>query len=154
MEDGIIAIEEYMKHEWRKGNVVGALLVDVKNAFPSVSHPRLLHNLQDRQIPEPLVALTESFLTNRRTNIHCSDYTSDPLEATVSIPQGSPISAILYLFYNAPLLEISSDTTTITSYGWADDIIYPAAQLQVRMVLEVHTLQWGTRSASILDNVR
>jgi hypothetical protein len=44
-EDGIIAIEEYMKHEWRKGNVVGALLVDVKNAFPSVAHPRLLHNL-------------------------------------------------------------------------------------------------------------
>ena len=159
-EDGIIAIEEYTKHEWRKGNVIGALLVDVKNAFPSVSHPRLLHNLRDRRIPEPLVALTESFLTNRCTNIRCSDYTSDPLEATVGIPQGSPISGILYLFYNAPLLEISNDTTKITSYGWAEDIIYLAAQpqvAQVRTVLEqasVHALQWGARSASILNKVK
>jgi hypothetical protein len=49
-----LAVEEFIKHEWCKGNVVGALLVDVKNAFPSVLHSHLLHNLRKRRTPEPL----------------------------------------------------------------------------------------------------
>ena len=44
-EDGIVAIEERVKHKWRHKNVVGALLIDVKNAFPTVSKPRLIHNM-------------------------------------------------------------------------------------------------------------
>jgi ribonuclease HI len=159
-DDGIIAIEEYIKHEWRRGNVVGALLVDVKNAFPSVSHPRLLHNLRTRRIPEPLVKLVGSFLTSRKTCIRCADYTSPQMDCTIGIPQGSPLSGILYLFYNAPLLEIQHPNAQVRSQGWADDIIYLSSAntvAEARAALEYTgdaALTWGTRSASTLDKVK
>jgi hypothetical protein len=159
-DDSIIAIEEFIKHEWRRGKVVGALLVDVKNAFPSVSHPRLLHNLRDRRIPEPLVKLIESFLSGRKTSIRCADYTSLQVSCTVGIPQGSPLSRILYLFYNAPLLEIHDDDSLIRSQGWADDIIYLASASSVTeagTILERtgdRSLEWGARSASVLDKIK
>ena len=159
-EDGVTTIEEYTKHEWWKGNVVGALLINVKNAFPSVSHPRLLHNLRERRIPEPLVSLIGSFLTGRQTKIKCSDFTSQPFDCTVGIPQGSPLSGILYLFYNAPLLNIQCSDLATLSLGWADDIIYLASRPTVRQVREAlepagdAALQWGVRSASTLDKVK
>ena len=159
-EDGITTVEEYIKHEWRKGNVVGALLIDVKNAFPSVSHPRLLHNLRERRIPEPLVMLIGSFLTNRRTTIKCSDYTSQLYDCTVGIPQGSPLSGILYLFYNAPLLTAHNSDPANRCLGWADDIIYLAAKQTVKQVRDIlepageAALQWGAKSASILDKIK
>ena len=123
-EDGIIAITERIKNEWRKGNVVGALLINVKNAFPSVSKQWLLYNLWKRKIPKVLVSLITSFLLNRSSSIKCSNYTSPQHPCDISIPQGSPLSGILYLFYNANILDVTSINITLNSQGWADDIIH------------------------------
>ena len=68
-EDSIIAITERIKNEWRKGNIVGALLINVKNAFPSVSKQWILHNLRKHKIPKVLVSLIASFLSNRSSSI-------------------------------------------------------------------------------------
>jgi hypothetical protein len=51
------------------------------------------------------------------------DYESSIEKVDLGIPQGSPISPILYLFYNADLLEESEDLVlSITSMGFIDDI--------------------------------
>ena len=41
----------------------------------------------------------------RRTSIWIGDYTSAEEEVQVGIPQGSPLSLILYLFYSVELVE-------------------------------------------------
>ena len=156
-EDGIIAITERIKNEWRKGNVVGALLIDIKNAFPSISKQRLLYDLQKRRIPEVLVSLIASFLSNRSSSIKCSDYTSPQHPSDIGIPQGSPLSGILYLFYNADILDITSISITLNSQGWADDIIHLSSArtvAEIRPALHLagtHSLTWGVHSASVLD---
>lgn len=99
------------------------LSLDVSKAFDRVSHPRLIHNLRKRQIPILLTNWISSFLSNRRTMIRIGNYTSQEMKISVGIPQGSPISPILYLFYNADLLDACSDLSLRTeATGFVDDV--------------------------------
>ena len=46
-----------------------------------------------------------------------------PRQLSASVPQGSPLSPILFLFYNGPLLEaLDRAGLPITPVGFADDI--------------------------------
>jgi len=45
------------------------------------------------------------------------DIEFDMYQVDIGIPQGSPLSLILYLFYNADLLETASDKDIQTT-GW------------------------------------
>jgi ribonuclease HI len=99
------------------------LSLDVSGAFDYVSHIRLQHNLRKRQLDPKLVKLIGSFLQHRTTTLHFDNYTSKPFHTNTGIPQGSPLSPILYLFYNADLLESCNDKELGTSaIGYIDDI--------------------------------
>lgn len=67
--------------------------------------------------------LIESFLKVRTTTLRLGTDTSAPVRTSTGVPQGSPPSPILYLFYNADLLEIGSrpDLNMCTS-GYIDDV--------------------------------
>jgi Reverse transcriptase (RNA-dependent DNA polymerase) len=99
------------------------LCLDAKEAFNRVSKTRLLHNMRKRRIPSQILNWTASFLANRRTEIKVSEYTL--LERTVfaGISQGLSISPILYLFYNADLLECCDSIRLRTSLsGFVDNV--------------------------------
>ncbi|KAI5891867.1 uncharacterized protein SCHCODRAFT_02478998, partial [Schizophyllum commune H4-8] len=53
--DAVMYLVQRIKDAWRVGKVVSVLFKDISQAFPSVSHPRLLHNLRRRRVPEVLV---------------------------------------------------------------------------------------------------
>ena len=83
----------------------------------------MIHNLRKRRVPERIVGWIFSFLSERFTSIRLQDFESEIEKVNLGIPQGSPISPILYLFYNADLLEESLDISlSITSTGFVDDI--------------------------------
>ena len=92
------------------------LSLDAAEAFDNVSHIRLLHNLRKRRIPLLIIEWVKDFLTNRRIKIKLLEFISEWIRTSTDIPQGSPLSPILYLFYNTDLLEIcnilSSKCTT------------------------------------------
>jgi len=52
--------------------------------------------------------------------------TSNEIQTTAGVPQGSPMSPILYMFYNADLLDIPllSLNQGVQSWGFVDDIAY------------------------------
>ena len=103
----MLNLQETVHAEWGRDrkSVISILSLDVSKAFNRVSHQRLLHNLRKRRIPELLANWVKSFLEDRRTAFRIGSYTSPQRDAQVGIPQGSPLSPILYLFYNADLIE-------------------------------------------------
>ena len=66
--------------------VASMLCLDIAGAFDRVAHPRLLHCLKKKGIPEKLVGFVESFLTERRTTIRFGAFESESFGIEVGIP--------------------------------------------------------------------
>ena len=105
------------------GPVASLLMLDVSGAFDNVSHQRLLHNLRKRRVPGEVVRWIEGFLAERTTTIRMPEYAAEPATTATGIPQGSPLSPILYLFYNADLVqELGSFSPFLDAIGYIDDV--------------------------------
>ena len=62
-------------------------------------------------------------MLNRKTTLAFDNQESGVLDIPVGIPQGSPLSPILFLFYNAELLEICNPTKVrVNSLAFVDDV--------------------------------
>ena len=110
-----------MEHGVRQ--VATLLSIDVAGAFDHVSAERMLHNLRKRKIPEWIVAWVGSFLQQRRSTLTIGGQTSSMRLVHAGIPQGSPVSPILYIFYNADILEeLERSRLKVTALGFIDDI--------------------------------
>ena len=86
------------------------------------SHQWLIHNLKKRRIPTSIVNFVKLLLTNRRTKLQFNDFISDTIMVTNNIGQGDPLSMLLYILYNADLLEISNNPLAEDIIGYVDDI--------------------------------
>ncbi len=72
----------------------------------------MAERLRQRKIPEKIVKWVESFCTNRKACLPFSKYCSEILSLVeAGLPQGSPLSPLCYIFYNADLIEISITKT-------------------------------------------
>ena len=107
---------------WNKKKIASVLLLDVIGAFDNVSKDRLLHNLRTKQIDTRIVAWIGSFLTGRSTILRTNEHTTEKISISIGIGQGSPLSPILFLFYNAPLLEDLETVGSISAAGFVDNV--------------------------------
>lgn len=118
-------LTEQVHTVWGQGQdrVATILSIDVAGAFDTVSHRRLLHNLKKRKIPGWMAKWVGSFLEDRHTTLAINHRATESFKVTTGIPQGSPISPILYLYYNADLLDICERPGEPTSaFGFIVDI--------------------------------
>ena len=131
-EHAIHLLIERIIAAWNKGQILSALFLDVMGAFDNVAHRRLLHNLRKRRIDQRIVNWTSSFLTGRTTVIKTSEGVTERININIGIPQGSPLSPILYLFYNADLIETTTRRAerkkdpTMDKSGYIDDVMLAA----------------------------
>jgi len=94
------------KDAWHKGQVVSALFLDIKGAFPSVDIDRLIHNMRKRGIPKEYTEWMKWCLGNIHTMLSFDNYQTAAFIVTNGLDQGDPYSGICYLLYNADLLKI------------------------------------------------
>ncbi|OGE48027.1 hypothetical protein PENARI_c033G04144 [Penicillium arizonense] len=107
-----------------QGQKASMLLLDVAGAYDNVSHERFLHNMHQMGLEE-LVPWVQAFLTGRHTRIRLPGHLSDAFPTPTGIPQGSPISPILFLLFNVPLVKNFSLITgygRTEAFGWVDDV--------------------------------
>ena len=123
-EDAMIMLMERIMHAWKERVFYLVVFMDVTGAFNYIHHKRLLHKLKKRKVPGFIVRWVKDFLGNRSTRLKFNGVESEKIYTNVGVPQGSPISPILYMFYNADLLEIPGDRSGVLSLGFIDDIAY------------------------------
>jgi len=95
---------------WRAGRVLSLITFDVQGAFNGV-HPQVLaRRLSERGIPHQLVRWIVQFVTGRRASIQLGKHLAEMMDVRhAGIPQGSPLSPILFIFYNANLIGMPVD---------------------------------------------
>ena len=96
--------------------------VNVTNIYNYVSHIKLLHNLK-KKISNWIIQWIKSFLKERRSSIVFEEKTSTISRINAEISQKFSVSFILYLFFNANLLDVceqSNRKTTIIKF--VDDV--------------------------------
>ena len=136
-------------------------MLDVTGAFDNVSHEKLLHNLRKRRIDPKIVDWISSFISNRSTVIKTNECVSENIDISTGILQGSPLSPILYLFYNADLIEICCTTNeNVTAGGFIDGVFLlatsPSILQNCQLLKETHVLciAWAKRHASKFDPIK
>ena len=114
--------------------------------------------LRKRRLDPQMIAWIASFVRDRTTIVKTNECSTNLVHISTGIPQGSPLSPILYLFYNADLLEIcSSSSHQFTAGGFIDDTVLlatgPSIAKNCQKLKETHRLcvDWAKKHASKFD---
>lgn len=158
-DDAFVILTSWIHSKWREGKIVSGLFLDVKSAYPSVNRHQLTHILNQKGCPAYLTQQIESYLEDRTTKLRLQDFISDDFHIQDGLPQGSPLSVMLYIIYNSSLLiqsNINLQSSKI-SIGFIDDVNHLVANKDIDMnVLELEeegdrSLEWGRRHGAIFD---
>jgi hypothetical protein len=105
-EQALLLLQERIYTAWRGRKVASLVSFDVKGAYNEVYKDRLLQRLTARGIPSQVVNWVNAFCSGRTATIVVNGQASEVsgLEQA-GLPQGSPLSPIPFLFFNADLVQ-------------------------------------------------
>jgi ribonuclease HI len=101
-----------------EGKTASLLTLDVKGAFDTVLPGRLLYRLRVQGWPDNLARWVASFATGRSVQIRLDGETGPETDISCGLPQGSPVSPVLFMLYIAPFFRLGNPNTR---FGYADD---------------------------------
>ena len=108
----LIYLMEIIRAAWGRGKAVTILSLDLSGAFPNTDRPSLLTTLHTKGVPAWMVNILGSFFTNRQAQLCLPGHKSELLPLHCGIPQGSPLSPILFALFSSGLIDIDK-----TKYG-------------------------------------
>ena len=107
----------------KRHQTISTLCIDVKGAFDNVYKECLLQTMRKMKLDQKTVRWVESFLSERMTSLSF-DKDSEKISCIeTGIPQGSPLSPILFLIYLSPLFTLMEQRDLdIRCPSYIDDI--------------------------------
>ncbi|KAI1047149.1 hypothetical protein LB505_010119 [Fusarium chuoi] len=118
-------------------DVVTILGLDMSSAYDNVYRQKLLQTLYDKGFPMWFVDIIGLVLSLRDATMRLPGIISEPFELNTGIPQGSPISTVLFFFFVSPLVERTfpprriyvdgrKETVRLYQFSFVDDVYYIA----------------------------
>ncbi|CCM06899.1 uncharacterized protein FIBRA_09209 [Fibroporia radiculosa] len=90
---------------WETGLTPSVLLIDISQFYPSVQQAVLLRILAKQGFHSKLCKFMADYLVGRETKFLFNGATTDPLDFSIGLGQGSSLSPILSGLYIAPVLH-------------------------------------------------
>ena len=156
-EQALVLLQEQIYTAWRGGRVLSLVSFDVKGAYNGVFKDRLLQRMRARGMPEKMVRWIGAFCSDRTASIQVNGQESDVQALDqAGLPQGSPLSPVAYLFFNADLVQRRIDANG-GAIAFIDDftawVTGPTAQSNlegIRSIVE-HAEDWERRSGATFN---
>ena len=107
-----------ISNELDRGQSPISIFLDLSKAFDTINHDILLFKLKYYGFSLNSLKLVENYLLNRVQYIQYADITSNELQITTGVPQGSVLGPLFFIIYLNDLHKINSSFTPII---YADD---------------------------------
>jgi hypothetical protein len=156
-EQALLLLQESIYKAWRAKKVLSLISFDVKGAYNGVYKDRLLQRLTARGVPPELVRWIDAFCSDRTATILVNGHISEQQRLPqAGLPQGSPLSPILFLFFNADLVQRRVDSNGgsmafVDDYtGWDTGPTAEANREGIQTIID-EALDWEKRSGATFE---
>ncbi|PWI64325.1 hypothetical protein PCL_11268 [Purpureocillium lilacinum] len=116
--DLVAALVHDIEEAFARGLVATLVTMDIQGAFDTVLRNRLILRLRQQGWPEHLARWAGSFMSDRSACVRYQDITTTSSPLQCGLPQGSPVSPILFLLYTEPIYRLGNPKGR---FGYADD---------------------------------
>ena len=119
-QDQLFRLTQQISQGFNRKHTTTSVFLDIEKAFDRVWHNGLRHKLLSMDTPPHLLRWISNFLTDRTMKITINEKTSEPIFVNYGVPQGSPLSPLLFLLYVADCPFKNMKHCTATQF--ADDL--------------------------------
>ena len=98
-----------------------AILIDIQGAFDNVNSNLLVDTMEEMKLPKAMIKWTYEFISQRKASLLMDQYKGPIKEISTGVPQGSPISPLLFMIYTTPMYSAIKEWGGTPS-GFIDDV--------------------------------
>lgn len=149
-------LEETLRRNLKNRKHSLVLSEDIEKAFDRVISTYIILELNEWGIPKEILRLIKSFLDNRKVIVKVDGYFSSTYPLDNGVPQGSPLSVVLYTIYANSLAKAIENLPGIDYVGIYADNIFAIASGKSEVVrtnlnnLDLKVQNWAKSRGAVV----
>ena len=153
----VLAYDVYEGFQQKKESLVAA--IDLEDAYNRVNYKRLIEKLVEFGVDIWFVRWIAAALMTRKVALRMGKWTSDPIDISPGLPQGSPLSPVLFNVYTAGV-TVAQGNNSGRTLSFADDVtVYETGTDRMEMARGLQERlraveQWCDESSAVINPVK